>query len=83
MKIARDLFMLSFYLCGMNAVDLYKADKIEKGRINYNRSKTEGRRKNKAFISIKVPTESSPLIEKYFLASSVQFIPLVLVLEGQ
>jgi hypothetical protein len=71
MKIARDLFMLSFYLCGMNAVDLYKADKIEKGRINYNRSKTEGRRKDKTFISIKVPTESSPLIEKYFLASSI------------
>jgi hypothetical protein len=66
MKIARDLFMLSFYLCGMNAVDLYKADKFEKGRINYNRSKTEGRRKDKAFISIKVPTESLPLTEKYF-----------------
>lgn len=66
MKIARDLFMLSFYLCGMNAVDLYKADKLENGRINYNRSKTEGRRRDKAFISIKVPEESSILVGRYF-----------------
>lgn len=66
MQMARDLFMLSFYLCGMNAVDLYKADELKNGRINYNRSKTEGRRKDRAFISIKVPKESYPLIDKYF-----------------
>ena len=28
MELARDLFMLSFYLCGMNAVDLYKLPEV-------------------------------------------------------
>jgi len=39
--LARDLYMLSFYLCGMNAVDLFKisTDDIRNGRVDYNRSK--------------------------------------------
>jgi hypothetical protein len=37
-ELARDLFMLSFYLCGMNAVDLYnlRNKEIKNGRIEYN-----------------------------------------------
>jgi integrase len=63
--LGRDLFMLSFYLIGMNAVDLYNATEYEKGRINYSRAKTSSRRKDNAFISVKVPKEAIPLIEKY------------------
>ena len=65
-SIARDLFMLSFYMCGTNANDFhaYLLDKnIE--RFGYNRNKTRGKRKDKAFISIKVTDEAKPLIEKY------------------
>jgi integrase len=65
-ELARDLFMLSFYLCGMNAVDIYSSEyKVEDGRISYNRSKTKTRRKDKAFISIKVPSEASDILTKY------------------
>ncbi len=66
-ELARDLFMLSFYLCGINAVDLYnlKIRDIRNGRIDYNRSKTEGRRKDNAFISIKALEETKPLLNKY------------------
>ncbi|MBS1529008.1 MAG: site-specific integrase [Bacteroidetes bacterium] len=66
-ELARDLFMLSIYLCGINAVDLYHCDKsnIKNGRLNYNRSKTKGRRKDKAFISVKIIEEAKPLVEKY------------------
>ncbi|RYE53936.1 MAG: recombinase, partial [Sphingobacteriales bacterium] len=66
-EMARDLFMLSFYLCGMNAVDIYQLDTINpvKERIEYNRSKTAGVRKDNAFISIKMINEAVPLIEKY------------------
>jgi len=40
-ELAKDMFMLSFYLCGMNAVDLYAANyEIKNGRIEYYRSKT-------------------------------------------
>jgi integrase len=66
-ELARDLFMLSFYLCGMNAVDLYslKKENIIKGRINYNRAKTKTRRKDKAFISIRLVKRAELLLDKY------------------
>ncbi len=65
-ELARDLFMLSFYLCGTNAIDFYHLDtnNIKKGRVEYNRTKTK-RRKDKAFISIKLVKEAEPLLEKY------------------
>ena len=63
---ARDLFMLSFYLCGMNLKDLYKQDwKIVNNRIEYERSKTRGKRSDRAFISIKIPDVARPLLSKY------------------
>lgn len=60
-ELARDLFMLSFYLCGMNAVDLYHLSSLNNGRVEYQRSKTAGRRKDRAFISIKAvePAETT------------------------
>ena len=59
--------MLSFYLCGINAGDIYNIRKtdIVNGRICYNRVKTNGRRRDNAFISLKVVDEAKPLIEKY------------------
>lgn len=66
-ELAKELFMLSFYLCGINAVDLYNCtvENIDNGRINYNRSKTKGKRKDDAFISIKITKKSRPLLKKY------------------
>ena len=64
-NLARDVFALSFFLVGMNTVDLYKADKYKAGRLNYQRSKTEDRREDSALISIKVEPEIKPLMEKY------------------
>lgn len=63
---ARDLFLLSFYLCGMNAVDLYKIV-VQEGmeRVAYNRSKTMGRRSDEAFISIKLIAPARALLVKY------------------
>ncbi len=64
--IARDLFMLSFYLCGINSVDLLNNLTDENAeRLNYNRSKTEGRRSDAAFISIFIPDEARNLVVKY------------------
>lgn len=66
-ELARDLFMLSFYMCGMNAVDFYNLDSYdpESTRLEYNRSKTSGLRDDEAFISIKIVPEARPLLEKY------------------
>ena len=66
-NLAKDVFLLSFYLIGMNAVDLYncKSDCYKNGRITYQRTKTKNRRSDKAEISVKVEPEVLPLIEKY------------------
>jgi hypothetical protein len=64
-ELARDMFMLSFYLCGINAKDIYADDYIvHKGRLEYNRSKTKDKRKDDAFISIKIPPEAKDLLKK-------------------
>lgn len=67
-ELAKDLFMLSFYLCGMNAVDFYNylndADP-DGSRLEYNRSKTTKVRKDNAFISIRIIPEARPLLRKY------------------
>jgi len=66
-ELARDLAKLSFYLCGMNAVDIYRLplNCIDENRIGYNRSKTSSRRKDKAYINIKVPEEVKETFLKY------------------
>jgi len=57
--LARDFFMLSFYLIGMNSDDLYHATEISKdGRLVYTRAKTHRE------YSIKVEPEAMALIEK-------------------
>ena len=57
----RDMFMLLFYLMGINTVDLFNLteDNIQNGRIVYRRSKT-GR-----LYDIKLEPEACALIEKY------------------
>jgi len=66
-ELGKDLFLLSFYLCGMNAADIYhlKPENIVAGRIEYNRLKTQSRRKDRAFISIKIIEDALPILNKY------------------
>lgn len=56
---ARDMFMLMFYLCGINLGDLAMIKEIHNGRINYKRQKT-GR-----MYSVKVEPEAMEIIERY------------------
>lgn len=59
-EIYRDMFMLIFYLCGINIIDLYGLKEISgEGRIEYRRAKT-GR-----LYSIKVEPEAMSIIERY------------------
>ncbi len=66
---AKELFMLSFYLRGMNPVDLFKLDRTNlsesTGRLDYYRSKTKGRRRDGAFISLLIPEVATALFGKY------------------
>ena len=63
--LARDVFMISFYACGMNVVDIYSAHTVRNGRLEYNRTKTKDKRSDNAFISIKIEPELEVLIDKY------------------
>lgn len=63
-QIARDAFIISFLLCGMNSADLYYAENID-GRVDYERRKTKDRRADNAFISINIEPELLPYIERY------------------
>lgn len=64
--LARDCFLLSFGLAGMNAADLYGSNAKMKGdSIVYNRQKTASRRADEAEFHIRVEPCLKPLIEKY------------------
>ncbi|WP_372753774.1 phage integrase SAM-like domain-containing protein [Labilibaculum sp.] len=56
--LARDFFMLSFYLIGMNNSDIYDIPDISEGRIEYDRNKTQ------KTYSIKVEPEAQEIIER-------------------
>lgn len=64
LQFTRDVYMLSFFLAGMNAADMFDC-KIVKGRIEYERQKTKSRRSDKAFISIGIHPLALSLVEKY------------------
>jgi hypothetical protein len=64
-EFARNVAMLSFYLVGVNTVDLFQVDPYKDGRISYDRAKTASRRTDNAFIPIKVEPEALSLVEKY------------------
>jgi len=57
--LARDIFLLSFYLIGANLKDIYNLEYIKNGRIHYNRAKT------KREYNIKLFPQTQELIEKY------------------
>lgn len=64
-NLAKDCFILSFCLMGMNSVDLHSCDEVEDNTITYYRSKTTGRRLDKAKMKVVIPPVLSSLMEKY------------------
>lgn len=64
-NLAKDVFVLSFGLVGMNSADLYNCTSYDNEYITYNRTKTAARRADKAEIRIKVEKEIMALFEKY------------------
>lgn len=58
-EIYRDMFKLSFMLIGINPIDLFRLNNMQKGRISYRRAKTH------KLYSIKVEQEALEIINKY------------------
>lgn len=62
---ARDLFMLSYYLGGINLIDLLAYDFRNKTVMEYVRTKTKNKKKSNRTVSFSIPPEALPLIARY------------------
>ncbi len=65
-EICRDMFMLSYYLGGINMIDLLNVNFNECKRVlHYVRSKTKKKPKMNKFVEFVIPDEAKPIIAKY------------------
>ena len=64
-NLAKDCFILSFCLIGINSADLYNCSELDSNVITYYRTKTTSRRVDKAKMQVKVPALIMPLLKKY------------------
>jgi integrase len=64
-NLAKDCFILSFCLIGMNSADLFNCTEINNDTITYYRTKTTARRLDKAKMEVMIPPFIMPLYEKY------------------
>ena len=64
-NLAKDCFILSFCLMGINSADLYNATEMKENTIIYNRTKSKARRLDCANMMVEIPKMVQPLIDKY------------------
>jgi len=64
-NLAKDCFILSFCLMGINSADLYNATDMKGNTISYNRTKTKARRLDGAKMMVDIPKIVQPLMDKY------------------
>lgn len=67
MEIGQDVALMSFCMCGLNAVDIFNAkkDQYANSIFHYERQKTRSSRSDKAYFEIRVPEFLKPTFEKY------------------
>lgn len=62
----RDFFMLSYYLGGINMVDLLQINFNQQVKLlHYKRTKTENRSKQNEFVEFSIPDEAKVIINRY------------------
>lgn len=64
-QLARDCFILSFCLMGINSVDLYECQTKKGWTLCYNRAKTKDRREDEAYIEVNIHPFIRSLVKKY------------------
>ena len=63
-SVVRDIFMLTYYLAGMNLVDMLAYD-FRANEVDYIRIKTRNTKDGDRLTSFTIPDEAKPLIKKY------------------
>lgn len=65
LRVARDCFMLSYYLGGINLIDLLKIDFRKITQIEYVRTKSRNTKQGEKRISLTIPDEAKPIIKEW------------------
>lgn len=67
MEIGQDVALISFCMCGLNAVDIFNAQKDQyvNGIFHYERQKTKNSRADRGYFEVQVPEFLKPTFEKY------------------
>ncbi|WP_207867412.1 tyrosine-type recombinase/integrase [Bacteroides uniformis] len=65
LRMARDLFMLSYYLGGINLIDLMQFNFKNRDTIEYIREKSKNTKKGDKKISFSIPEEAKPIIKEW------------------
>lgn len=63
-EMTRDLFLMSFFMAGMNLVDIYDCAPFG-DRLEYTRKKTRTHKKDKPFLSVMIHERIRDLVDKY------------------
>ena len=78
MRMAHDIMLLSFCLCGANVIDLLSMKKEcydPKGnRISYQRCKTKDTRNDGAWTSVRIEPEIEPIVKKYMAGKGSPYL---------
>lgn len=64
-RVARDLFLLSYYLGGINLIDLLNINFKNSNVIEYVKTKTAHTKRGDKRISITIPDEAKPIIKEW------------------
>lgn len=72
---ARDMFMFSFFACGMNSADIYdlSTKNIKADIMTYQRNKTKDRRHDNAEIKIFLEPEALEILNRYKIGKEFDF----------
>lgn len=65
LRVARDLFMLSFYLGGINLADLLEVNFRKKDKVEYIRKKARNLKQGEQRIVITIPDIAKPIISEW------------------
>lgn len=72
MEVGQDVALISFCMCGLNAVDIFNAKKEQyvNGIFHYERQKTRMSRSDRGYFEIRVPEFLKPTFVKYLSKKS-------------
>ena len=65
MYVLRDIFMLTYYLAGMNLIDILEYNFMNKTEIKYIRKKTRNTKEGDSVVNFTIPDEAKPIIARY------------------